>query len=76
MDFCEDNATAAVVARFSQAQDARLREVMESFTRHLHAFVREIEPTHAEWTTAIDFLTATILGLHWGDLGAAQLSVP
>ena len=27
--------------------------------RHLHAFVRETEPTTAEWERAIAFLTAT-----------------
>ena len=30
---------------------------MQSFIKHLHAFVRDIEPTEAEWATAIDFLT-------------------
>lgn len=59
MDFNEDTATAAVVASFSQTTDPRLRTVMESLTTHLHAFVREVEPTHDEWSTAIDFLTAT-----------------
>jgi len=31
--------------------------VVEALTRHLHAFVREVEPTHAEWESAIGFLT-------------------
>ena len=30
---------------------------MEAFTRHLHAFVRDVEPTQAEWDAAIGFLT-------------------
>jgi protocatechuate 3,4-dioxygenase beta subunit len=46
-----------VVGSFAATPDARLREVMESFTRHLHGFVREVEPTQAEWETAIEFLT-------------------
>jgi hydroxyquinol 1,2-dioxygenase len=32
---------------------------MQSLIKHLHAFVREIEPTNAEWFKAIDFLTRT-----------------
>ncbi|RHW29189.1 6-chlorohydroxyquinol-1,2-dioxygenase [Nocardioides immobilis] len=59
MDFNEHNATDAVVSSFTQASDPRLRAVMESLTRHLHGFVREIEPTQAEWVAAIDFLTST-----------------
>ena len=39
--------------------DPRLRELLSSLVRHLHAFVRETEPTIAEWERAIDFLTAT-----------------
>ncbi len=33
--------------------------MLSSLVRHLHAFVRETEPTIAEWERAIDFLTAT-----------------
>ena len=32
-------------------------QVMQSLIKHLHGFVRDIEPTEAEWATAIDFLT-------------------
>ena len=42
-----------------QTPDPRLRELLSSLVRHLHAFVRETEPTIAEWERAIDFLTAT-----------------
>lgn len=59
MDFNEDNATNAVVASFSRSADQRLRTVMESLTTHLHALVREVEPTQHEWSTAIEFLTST-----------------
>ena len=37
--------------------DPRLREVMAVVVKHLHAAVKEIEPTHEEWLTAIKFLT-------------------
>jgi len=36
-----------------------VQEVVTSLVRHLHAFIREIEPTEEEWFTAIDFLTRT-----------------
>lgn len=41
------------------ADDPRLREVMSSLVTHLHAFIREVEPTEEEWLKAIDFLTRT-----------------
>jgi hydroxyquinol 1,2-dioxygenase len=56
-DFSEETATEAVLASFATTADPRLREVMEAFTRHLHAFVRDVEPTQAEWEAAIGFLT-------------------
>jgi hydroxyquinol 1,2-dioxygenase len=59
MDFTEETATAAVVASFEGTADPRLREVLGSLVRHLHGFVREVEPTFEEWERAIGFLTAT-----------------
>ena len=59
MDFTEETATEAVVASFAGTADARLREVLESLVRHLHGFVREVEPTFAEWERAMEFLAAT-----------------
>jgi catechol 1,2-dioxygenase len=58
-DFNEDNATAAVLERLSGCDDPRLKQIMISVINHLHAVVREVEPTIDEWTTAIDFLTET-----------------
>jgi hydroxyquinol 1,2-dioxygenase len=48
----------AVVASFEHAADARLRIVLESLTRHLHAFLRETRLTEEEWRAGIEFLTA------------------
>jgi protocatechuate 3,4-dioxygenase beta subunit len=59
MDFTEETATGAVVASFEGAADPRLREILGSLVRHLHGFVREVEPTFEEWERAIGFLTAT-----------------
>lgn len=58
MDFTEDTATEAVVESFRGTADPRLRELLESLTRHLHAFVREVRPSLPEWERAIEFLTA------------------
>ncbi|MFE7837244.1 dioxygenase [Streptomyces sp. NPDC057474] len=51
--------TEAVVGSLDGTADQRLRELLTALTRHLHAFVREAEPTMAEWEQAIAFLTAT-----------------
>lgn len=53
----EQSVTAEVLASFEGTPDPRLREVMQSLVRHLHAFVREVRLTQAEWETAIEFLT-------------------
>jgi hydroxyquinol 1,2-dioxygenase len=59
VDFTEETATDAVVASFAGTADPRLREILESLVRHLHGFVREVEPTFEEWERAVRFLTAT-----------------
>ncbi|MPY48812.1 intradiol ring-cleavage dioxygenase [Streptomyces acidicola] len=51
--------TGAVVDSLEGTADPRLREVLGALVRHLHDFVRETEPTMAEWESAIAFLTAT-----------------
>jgi catechol 1,2-dioxygenase len=59
VDFTEETATGAVVASFAGTADPRLRELLGSLVRHLHGFVREVEPTFAEWERAMEFLAAT-----------------
>jgi protocatechuate 3,4-dioxygenase beta subunit len=56
-DFSEDTATAAVIDSFADCPDARLKLVLEGFVRHLHGFIREVEPTQREWDQGITFLT-------------------
>jgi hydroxyquinol 1,2-dioxygenase len=58
-NFDEATITDAVLQRVRAAKDDRIRQVSEALVRHLHAFVREIEPTQAEWEAGIDFLTRT-----------------
>ena len=55
----EKNLTDIVLERWSHVPDPRLRQIMQALVKHMHAFVREIEPTEAEWFTAIDWLTRT-----------------
>ncbi len=57
--FTEANSAEVVTGRNRNAPDARLKQVMEVITRHLHAAVKEIEPSEQEWLDAIMFLTRT-----------------
>ncbi|WP_299043240.1 intradiol ring-cleavage dioxygenase [uncultured Tateyamaria sp.] len=56
--FTEDNSAEVVNAR-TTTDNARLAQVMEAIVRHMHACVKEIEPTDEEWFKAIMFLTET-----------------
>jgi hydroxyquinol 1,2-dioxygenase len=56
-EFDEQSITQAVIARLSECHDARFKCVMSSLVTHLHAFVRDVQLTEAEWLTAIEFLT-------------------
>jgi hydroxyquinol 1,2-dioxygenase len=58
-DFNENNITDAVIDRFKNTPDPRLKKVLTSLVKHLHDFVRDVELTEAEWTQAIAFLTRT-----------------
>lgn len=53
----EDRLVEEVLASFAAAPDPRTKQVMESLTRHLHAFIRDVRLTEQEWNTAIEFLT-------------------
>jgi len=57
--FTEETATDIVLSRLEACTDPRLKEIMTSVITHLHAMVRETEPTMDEWMAAIQFLTAT-----------------
>jgi len=58
-DFDEKNITRAVIDRFKNTPDPRLKTIMTSLVDHLHDFVRDVELTFDEWYFAIDFLTHT-----------------
>jgi protocatechuate 3,4-dioxygenase beta subunit len=48
-----------VLRRFEATPDPRLRRIMTTLVRHLHAFVEDVELTEAEWFRAVEFLTET-----------------
>ncbi|WP_372346192.1 dioxygenase [Streptomyces sp. KL116D] len=54
----EDELTQAVLDSFRDTEDPRLRELMRSLVRHLHAFIRDVRLTEDEWQQAVAFLTA------------------
>jgi len=53
-----DSVTKATLAAMSETPDPRLREVMDSLVRHLHAFVMEVRPTEQEFEQGLGFLNA------------------
>jgi len=53
----QDDLTAEVIASFSKTSDPRLKEIMESLVKHLHAFAKEVHLTDEEWFAGIKFLT-------------------
>ena len=55
----EDDITAEVLRRYEATRDPRLRRIMQSLVRHLHAFVKDVELTEQEWFAGIQFLTQT-----------------
>jgi catechol 1,2-dioxygenase len=58
--FSEDKSEEAVIARMDKAKvEPRLYEVMSALVKHLHAFIKEVEPTNQEWMQGIRFLTRT-----------------
>lgn len=57
--FTEDRSVETVNYRMSDDADPRLREVMTSLVKHLHAFAKEVDLTQEEWAFGIDFLTRT-----------------
>jgi catechol 1,2-dioxygenase len=58
-DFTEDSATDIVLGRNEACSLPRLKQIMAVLVPHLHAVVRELDLTSAEWMAAIEFLTAT-----------------
>src|SRR5579862_4600768 len=51
-----DSVTQAVLSEIERAPDPRFREIMTSLVKHLHAFVREVKLTEAEFRTAGEYI--------------------
>jgi hydroxyquinol 1,2-dioxygenase len=56
-DLNEETITAEALARVEGAADPRIKAISAALIRHLHDFIREIEPSQAEWKAGIQFLT-------------------
>src|SRR5436190_15263026 len=54
----ETTITDVAVDQMATTRDPRLKEIMESLVRHLHAFAREVDLKPEEWLEGIKFLTA------------------
>ena len=57
--FTEEASAEVVNERMGRSVSPRLSRIMSSLVSHLHAFVKDVELTEAEWGAAIDFLTRT-----------------
>lgn len=49
----QQDVTKAVLEEIQRAPDARFREVMSAFVKHVHAFAREVKLTEEEFRTAM-----------------------
>jgi len=53
-----ETITDAVLEQMATTPDPRLKEIMTSAIKHLHALAREVKLTPAEWNKGIEFITA------------------
>ena len=58
----QQDVTKAVLAELARAPNARLREIMSAFVRHLHDFAREVKLTDEEFQAACAYIVA--IGKH------------
>src|SRR5438067_2058437 len=54
----QEDVTPAVLKELERAPNARFREIMGSFIRHMHDFVRESKLTEEEFRTAMSYVVA------------------
>jgi protocatechuate 3,4-dioxygenase beta subunit len=52
-----DTITDAVIEQMATTPDPRMKEIMASAVKHLHAFAREVNLTPGEWIKGIEFMT-------------------
>jgi catechol 1,2-dioxygenase len=54
----EKDVTRAVLSELARAPNARFKEIMSAFVRHLHEFAREVKLTEEEFQAAVAYLVA------------------
>src|SRR5881227_1660305 len=54
----QEDVTPAVLKELERAPNARFREIMGAFIRHMHGFVRESKLTEEEFRTALNYVVA------------------
>jgi catechol 1,2-dioxygenase len=52
----EQDVTQAVLGEMQRTSNARLKEVMSAFVRHLHDFAREVKLTEEEFQAAVGYI--------------------
>ena len=57
--FSEANSVAVVQSRSGAKAKPRVKLLVDSLVKHLHAFLKETEPSLEEWMQGIQFLTRT-----------------
>jgi hydroxyquinol 1,2-dioxygenase len=58
----QEDVTTAVLAELKRAPNARFREIMSAFVRHMHDFLREAKLTEQEFHSALGYIVA--IGKH------------
>jgi catechol 1,2-dioxygenase len=78
----EKDVTRAVLSELARSPNARFKEIMSAFVRHLHEFAREVKLTEEEFQAAVAYLvslgkktseTHNEVVLMSGSLGFSQL---
>lgn len=54
----QEDVTTAVLSELQRAPNARFKEIMTAFVRHLHDFAREVKLTEEELRTAAGYIVA------------------
>ncbi|MEO8807757.1 MAG: dioxygenase [Burkholderiaceae bacterium] len=58
-EYNQEKLTQDVLAAFAGTPEPRLRDLMTSLVKHVHAFAREVDLKPEEWLAGLKFLTAT-----------------
>ncbi|MEK1929471.1 MAG: dioxygenase [Pararhizobium sp.] len=57
LNFSEATSSDIFAQRLSQSKDNALPHILAAVVTHLHAVIREVRPTQADWRKVIEFLT-------------------